>query len=162
MASTYKVYVNDNDPIPLSADDIKDLDIVEDGEKLHLLDDNRPYKVAVLKTDFLNRSYTVKVNGNKYEVDIKTELDQLIKDMGLKLAAATQENEVHAPMPGLILSVDVSEGESVEQGEVLCVLEAMKMENALTAPADGVIKKITIEQGQTVEKNALLIELDLG
>lgn len=162
MATTYQLFVNENDPIPLTASDVEHLDVVADGDQLHLLQDKQPYQVSVEKADFLNRSYTIKVNGNKYQVDIKTELDQLIKDMGLKLAAATQENEVHAPMPGLILSVDVSVGDNVEQGQVLCVLEAMKMENALTAPADGVIKSIEIEQGQTVEKNALLIELDLA
>ena len=80
--------------------------------------------------------------------------------MGLSLGADAVENEVHAPMPGLILEVNVSEGQEVKEGDALCVLEAMKMENALMAPRDGVIKSVQIAKGDAVEKGMLLIELE--
>jgi biotin carboxyl carrier protein len=80
--------------------------------------------------------------------------------MGLSLGNASLEDEIHAPMPGLILEVNVSEGDTVQKGDFLCVLEAMKMENTLTAPRDGVVKSITIAKGETVEKGKLLIELE--
>ena len=69
-------------------------------------------------------------------------------------------NDIKAPMPGLILEVNVKEGDEVKEGDYLLVLEAMKMENALTAPRDAVIKSISVEKGQTVEKNQLLIEME--
>ena len=80
--------------------------------------------------------------------------------MGLSLGANAVENEIHAPMPGLILEVSVKEGDEVAEGDSLCVLEAMKMENALGAPRDGVVKAVHIAKGETVDKNALLIELE--
>ena len=80
--------------------------------------------------------------------------------MGLTLAAAQVINDSKAPMPGLILDVQVKEGDEVKEGDYLLVLEAMKMENTLTAPRDGVVKSITVSKGQTVDKNRLLIEME--
>ena len=62
-------------------------------------------------------------------------------------------------MPGLILSVNVKEGQDVLEGETLLILEAMKMENAISAPKDGIIKAIAVKIGGTVEKGALMIEM---
>jgi biotin carboxyl carrier protein len=65
--------------------------------------------------------------------------------------------QIKAPMPGLVLSVLVTEGDEVKKGDNLLVLEAMKMENMIKSPTDGIIKKIEIKQGNKVEKNELLI-----
>ena len=95
-----------------------------------------------------------------YTVEIKNDLDQLIEEMGLSLGSAQQVNDIKAPMPGLILEVNVKEGDQVKEGDYLLVLEAMKMENTLTAPRDGIVKSISIANGDTVEKNQLLIEME--
>lgn len=100
------------------------------------------------------------VNSNGYEVKIFDELDILISEMGLSLGSAQVENDVKAPMPGLILDVNVSEGDEVKEGDYLLVLEAMKMENALTAPIDGKVKTISVSKGDKVDKNQLLIEME--
>ena len=63
-------------------------------------------------------------------------------------------------MPGLVLSVMVSEGQAVQEGDSLLVLEAMKMENELQAPAAGVIQAIHVAPDEAVDKDALLIEID--
>ncbi len=63
-------------------------------------------------------------------------------------------------MPGLIIEVNVVEGQEVKEGDYLCVLEAMKMENSLLSPRDGIIKSVTIAIGQTVDKGDLLIEFE--
>ena len=116
--------------------------------------------IELLGNDFINRNYTVKVNGNTYKIKVETHLDQLIKEMGLSLGKVSVEDEIHAPMPGIILEVNVSEGDEVKKGDFLCVLEAMKMENTLTAPRDGVVKLVNISKGETVDKGILLIELE--
>jgi biotin carboxyl carrier protein len=69
-------------------------------------------------------------------------------------------NEIKAPMPGLILEINVAEGAEVKENDALLILEAMKMENVLNSPRDGVIKSISVAQGETVDKNALLIEFE--
>jgi biotin carboxyl carrier protein len=65
-----------------------------------------------------------------------------------------------APMQGTILRVLVEEGQEIQAGDVLCVLEAMKMENAIPAPRDGVVSEIPVEPGRVVQAGQTLIVLD--
>ncbi len=65
-----------------------------------------------------------------------------------------------APMPGIVLRVDVHEGEHVDEGQVLVLLEAMKMELAVTAPAVGVVSAVLVEAGELVSRGQSLVELD--
>ena len=67
---------------------------------------------------------------------------------------------VHAFIPGLIKAVYVKEGDEVDRGDKLLVLEAMKMENQLLAATSGIIKKVHVEAGVVVVKNALLVEIE--
>ena len=76
-----------------------------------------------------------------------------------KPAAAGGANVVSAPLPGKILAVKVTEGQQVEAGQVLCILEAMKMENEIMAPTAGVVKEIKIQPGATVNPGDALIVL---
>lgn len=69
------------------------------------------------------------------------------------------EGAVRALMPGRIVRVLVSKGESVRKGAGLLVLEAMKMENEIQAPADGVVDEVLVESGQTVESGAELVRM---
>lgn len=70
------------------------------------------------------------------------------------------EKSVQAPMPGLVVKVEVEVGQTVTAGQGVLVVEAMKMENELKAPADGVVAEIRIAAGETVEKGAVLIVLE--
>ncbi|HNH66215.1 MAG TPA: biotin/lipoyl-binding protein, partial [Bacteroidia bacterium] len=72
---------------------------------------------------------------------------------------AQKVNDLKAPMPGLVLDILVSEGQTIQKGDSLLVLEAMKMENNLKAINDAVVKKINVSKGDKVEKNTVLIEL---
>lgn len=166
MEHKYRVSVNENYQFELGIDDATNLNQLEFSEiesgkkkeKIHILHNLQSFSAEILNEDFIQRDYTVKINGNSYKVKIETPLDQLIKEMGLSLGNASVEDEILAPMPGIILEVNVTEGDEVSKGDYLCVLEAMKMENALTAPRDGVIKSVNIAKGETVDKGKLLIE----
>ena len=68
--------------------------------------------------------------------------------------------KIVAPMPGLVVRLNVSVGDSVIVGQGLVVVEAMKMENELKAPADGVVASIAVQPGQTVDKGAVLLVLE--
>ena len=63
-------------------------------------------------------------------------------------------------MPGLILEINVAQGQEVKEDDTLVILEAMKMENAINSPRDGIIKSINVTQGESVDKNSLLIEFE--
>lgn len=73
--------------------------------------------------------------------------------------AAAGVEVISAPMPGTILSVNVTVGQAVKKGEVLCVLEAMKMENEIYAPRDGEVASVTAAKGEAVESGKALVTL---
>ena len=73
-------------------------------------------------------------------------------------AAVTGAGEVvSAPMPGTILKVNVTAGQAVKAGDVLCVLEAMKMENDITAPKDGTVNQVVTAKGASVSTGDALV-----
>ena len=65
-----------------------------------------------------------------------------------------------APMPGTILSIAVNQGESVEQGQEICVLEAMKMKNSIRSPRQGTISEVATSPGATVAYGDLLVRFE--
>lgn len=166
MQEYYRVLVDENYQFELRIEDATNLNQLnfqerssgETKNKIHVLHNLKSFSAEILNADFINRNYSIKINGNTYKVNIETPLAQLIKEMGLSLGNNSVEDEIHAPMPGIILEVNVKEGDQVKQGDFLCVLEAMKMENALTAPRDGVVKLVHIIKGETVDKGKMLIE----
>ena len=64
---------------------------------------------------------------------------------------------VNAPMPGTILKVNVTQGQAIQEGEVLCILEAMKMENEIMAPKSGTITQVVVTKGAKVDTGAPLV-----
>ena len=161
MEKRYKVKVNETLEFEFTQKQIDALDSNEISPlKYHILNGPRSFKGEIVQSEFLKKKYDVKINGNLYQVNISNDLDLLIEDMGLSLAATTVINDIKAPMPGLILDVNIKQGDEVKEGDYLLVLEAMKMENTLTAPRDGVVKSISVKKGETVDKNQLLIVME--
>lgn len=104
--------------------------------------------------------YVVTLNGKNYEVEVE-ETDAVITAVtdaapAAAPAAAADGQKVLSPMPGTILSVNVSVGSAVKAGEVILILEAMKMENEIVAPCDGTVKQLAVQKGSTVATDALL------
>ena len=75
-------------------------------------------------------------------------------------AQARAEKQLKAPMPGLVVRVEVEVGDAVAAGQGVVIVEAMKMENELKAPADGAVAEVRVEPGQPVEKGAVLLVLE--
>ena len=123
----------------------------------HILKNSKSYNVEVIKADYIEKSFLISVNGNKYQLNVKDKFDELLKSLGMDNLAAKKVNEIKAPMPGLVLDVRVTEGGEVKKGDPILVLEAMKMENIIKSPVDGIIKKINVKKGIAVEKNQVLI-----
>jgi biotin carboxyl carrier protein len=123
-----------------------------------LLVDGRSVTVAVELAS--NGIVFVTADGRRMEVHLKDERELLLDRFGLSETKKNGDAELRAPMPGLVLAVEVEPGQSVAAGDGLLVLEAMKMENELRAPADGVVKAIHVSVGDAVGKNDLLIEFD--
>jgi len=75
-------------------------------------------------------------------------------------APSAGSEDIVAPLPGTILSINVTEGAKVKAGDVLIIFEAMKMENELMAPRDGTVKKIHVEKGAAVEAGVPVITIE--
>ena len=104
-------------------------------------------------------SYIITINGTAIEVILKNQRELLLQQFGMNNPQDSLEKEIRAPMPGLVLNVLVSEGQEVEKGTGLLILEAMKMENEIKAPAKGVVKRVHVKPGSAIVKNDLLVEL---
>jgi biotin carboxyl carrier protein len=161
MEKPYKVLVNNLQEFSIGEKSIQELDALPQGEKTcHLLYHNESFPAEVLEEDFVNRTYTIRINSNTYEVKIGTPLDDLIKKMGYSAGSSKALNSVRAPMPGIIIDLNVKKGQEVKKGASLLILEAMKMENAILCPKDAKIKDIFVSKDDTVDKNKLLITLE--
>jgi len=118
---------------------------------------------TVTKTCFLvGRDPTTKtsswwIDGDVYEVRSLRPIDALLDQLGMAATTAKGLDVLVAPMPGLVLRVDATEGSEVELGQTLLVLEAMKMENNLKSPAAGQVAEVFVKAGQAVEKGAPLL-----
>lgn len=110
--------------------------------------------------------YKVKVNGKLYEVELESvsENNQTIAApaqaaVSVQTAAPVQGGtgaELKAPMAGTILDVKVSVGQTVNVGDVICILEAMKLENEVVADCAGVVKSIAVAKGDSVQNGQLI------
>ncbi len=105
-------------------------------------------------------AYDISVAGHRVSVEALDERSRAIRELSGAGGAHAGPANLIAPMPGLIVRVNVSEGDVVRSGQGLVVMEAMKMENELRAPANGTVRKVLASPGKTVEKGALLLELE--
>jgi len=132
---------------------------VKDG-KFHILKNNQSYNAEVIAADYTSKEFTIKVNTQEYNVQVEDRFDLLLKELGMDDLASAGVTELKAPMPGLVLKIEVEVGQEIKKDDPLVVLEAMKMENVLKSPADLVVKNIAVDQGQAVEKNQIIIEFE--
>jgi biotin carboxyl carrier protein len=128
------------------------------GGHVHMLYQNKSYKIELVSEDKAEKTSLIKVNGTLYKVAIEDQYDLLLKQLGLDITKSNKMLEIKAPMPGLVLNVVVEEGQEVNKGDNLLVLEAMKMENIIKSPSTGIVKKIHVSKGNKVEKNEILIQ----
>ncbi len=101
--------------------------------------------------------YSVLYEGNTYDALVLDERDLLMGARVGELAADSGELPIKSPMPGLVVSVAVTEGQIVSKGEKVVILESMKMENELKAPRDGMVTQVLVEGGQSVEQHQTLV-----
>jgi biotin carboxyl carrier protein len=161
MEKTYEAKVDRILEFSWTNDQIRNLDIIPlvDGT-FHLIHEGITYHCAVLDIEDNHKSFSVMVNGRIMEVEIKDSLDLLIQKMGMKVSGRKASNDIIAPMPGMILKVLVEEGQVVNVGDEILVLEAMKMENVIKSPSAAKVNKIDVAQGASVEKGQVLVYLE--
>ncbi|MCC7303788.1 MAG: acetyl-CoA carboxylase biotin carboxyl carrier protein subunit [Bacteroidia bacterium] len=133
--------------------------VVKDGV-FQVLMDGKSYSVELLRHEPAEKSFVLRINGNKYTLQLKDKYDELLHSLGMDAGAGGGIKELKAPMPGLVLDIRVSEGQVITKGDGVVVLEAMKMENILKAAGEAKVKKVHIKKGMTVEKNQVLVSFE--
>src|SRR5690625_3396290 len=99
------------------------------------------------------------LNGQYCTAQVQNENDLLLKELGISSGESNTASDILAPMPGKVLDILVKEGDDIDIGEPVLILEAMKMENELLSGCSGMVRSIQITVGDNVEKNQLLIEV---
>lgn len=111
------------------------------------------------------KKYRVNVNGTVYEVELEEITGAAAPIAASAVAPASAApvssapaggEQITSPMPGNILSVNISAGDTVKKGQVLMILEAMKMENEIMSPCDGKVVSVSVSKGAAVESGTLL------
>jgi len=119
-----------------------------------LLADARSFEGYVYESD---GQWQVLMGGTLYEVTVE---DEQIKRLRMAGGGGGKEKGPYllkAPMPGLVVAVPVIEGQEVQKGDVLVVLESMKMQNELKSPKAGKVEKVKVEAGQAVEQGQVMV-----
>ncbi|RYC70325.1 acetyl-CoA carboxylase biotin carboxyl carrier protein subunit [Spirosoma sordidisoli] len=125
---------------------------------LHILYQDRSYNAEVLELNAAAKTVVLKINGRIHTIQLKDRFDLLLEKMGMSSAVAAKIGDLKAPMPGLIVGITVAVGATVQKGDTVLILEAMKMENTIKAPAEATVKAIRVQKGDRVEKGQVLIE----
>lgn len=102
--------------------------------------------------------WDLRLGGRLLRVEVADERTRRIRELAGPTTGAVGPQVVHAPMPGLVLRVDVAVGDVVRAGQGVVIVEAMKMENELRAAAEGRVQHVHVSPGQTVERGQALIE----
>ncbi len=128
-----------------------------DEDHLVLNLDGKVFDVIIDRT---TEPVTALINGKAFAVSADSaRMVALRKRTGATGDKTTAQKTIKAPMPGMVLRINVAVGDTVRKGDGLMVIEAMKMENEIKAPADARVEAILVSAGDAVEKNTVMLQL---
>lgn len=133
-----------------------DLQPTADPALYSLILGRRSYELRVEPAD---GTYRVQVRGVAYDVVVEDERARLLSGMKSAATHGTGDAVIKSPMPGVVIDVAVKEGDVVEAGKVLVVVESMKMHNELNAPRAGTVHAVRVATGDKVTQDTILLTL---
>lgn len=107
----------------------------------------------------MDNSWQVLLYGNQYAAQVEEERERRLRAATGGGITTGADFHLKSPMPGLVVSVVVEEGQRVRAGELLIILESMKMQNELKSPRDGMISRIRVQPGESVEQRQTLLSV---
>lgn len=126
--------------------------------KIHVIYDNKSLEAELISIDRDSKTIEIRLGSKSSRLQLKDKFDLLLEQMGMDDKTTHALKEIKAPMPGLILDLQVKPGDEVKKGDTVVILEAMKMENIIKSPGDGIVKAVKVSLNQSVEKNQVLIQ----
>lgn len=121
-----------------------------------LIVDGKSHESYVAQVDDI---WQVLMRGRLYPVSVEDEREKRLRAAAGGGVAETGEFHLKAPMPGLVVTIPVAEGQEVKKGQVLLILESMKMQNELKSPRDGRVNRIKVKAGESVEQRQTLLSV---
>jgi len=134
-----------------------DLAHVANTDVRHLLLDGKSHRFVARREP--DGTWAIHMKGRRVQARAVDERTRAIQEMTGAGAGPSGPRPVRAPMPGLVVKVEVAEGDRVEEGQGVIIVEAMKMENELKAEGSAIVKTIHVSAGDTVDKDDVLIDL---
>ncbi|MEI6289945.1 MAG: biotin/lipoyl-containing protein [Chloroflexota bacterium] len=152
----YTVEIEDDKHISINGKKLDvDFESVSGQPVYSLLIDGKSHEGYVYPDE---KNWQVLIRGQLYEAIVEDEREKKLRTAA---GGVSDDGEFHmkAPMPGLIISIPVNEGDIVQKGQVLMILESMKMQNELKSPKDGTVHRIRVKAGETVEQKQNLLNV---
>lgn len=139
-------------------DQVYQIDLASVGDQpiFSLIIDGNSYEAFVYPQ---NETWQVLLLGNLYSVRVEDEREKRLRAAAGGRAIERGEFHLKAPMPGLVVAIPVSEGQRVNKGDVLVILESMKMQNELKSPREGVVARLRVGVGDSVEQSQTLLSV---
>ncbi|MBI3162301.1 MAG: biotin/lipoyl-binding protein [Chloroflexi bacterium] len=133
-----------------------DFESVSGQPVFSLILDGHSYESYVYQSE---EDWDVLLRGRQYQVRVEDEREKRLRAAAGGGAVERGEFHLKAPMPGLVVSVLVEEGQEIQKGQVMLILESMKMQNELKAPRDGVMGRVRVKAGESVEQKQTLLSM---
>ena len=130
-----------------------ELEFVKDKENLFIKTEDSALIPVIYARD--GNNFYISLNGKTYTLHLKT-----IEEQADISSEKSDNGSIEPPMPGKILELKVSEGDSVEENQVLLVMESMKLQVEIKAPFTGKVEKVNVKEGQTVNAGECLLKLE--
>ncbi len=153
----YVIEINDDERVIVDGVEYAvDFESVSGQPVYSLLIDGRSYEAYVYPSEDAN-DWQVLMRGDLFTAVVEDEREKRLRAAAGAAATAGAEFNLKAPMPGLIVAVPVSEGQAVQKGDILIVLESMKMQNELKSPREGTVTRVKAKAGDNVDHNQILV-----
>jgi biotin carboxyl carrier protein len=105
------------------------------------------------------REWEVLLMGRQFPIVVEDEREIRLRAAAGGSVSEAGEFHLKAPMPGMVVSIPVEEGQQLEKGDVLVILESMKMQNELKAPRAGIVGRVRVKKGESVEQRQTLLSV---
>jgi biotin carboxyl carrier protein len=155
---TYTIEINDERRVIVDGVEYAvDFESVSGQPVYTLLIDGRSYEAYIYESED-RQAWQVLLRGDLHTARVEDEREKRLRAAaGAMVSAASGEFHLKAPMPGLIVAVPVAEGQPVQKGDNLVILESMKMQNELKCPREGRVTRVKVKPGDSVEQNQILV-----
>ena len=154
---TYLIEINDDRHVVVDGVEYAiDLAGVAGQAVYSLLVDHDSYEAFVEEDE---ETWQVLLRGVLYEARVADEREERLRKTSGQIDVAGGEFKLKAPMPGLVVAVPIGEGQAIDKGDNLVILESMKMQNELKSPRAGTVSRVRVRPGDSVEQNQVLVTL---